>query len=334
VAGQAVSVTTTTAADGTYSFVTDSSGAALWGGTYQIAETPPSGYLPGSINVGTVNGTSDGTVLAGSKIGSIVIAPGQAGINYNFGEVTAVTIAGMVYTDVNGNGLLDTGEPGVANVTLTLSGTNNQGQTVTATTTTAANGTYSFSKDSSGNPLLPGTYQITETTPTGFVQVAANVGTVNGSLDGTEASAGQISSIFLGSGQNGINYNFGLTLPVAVSGYVYMDYNNDQVFDGLDTGFQGQVLTLTGTNLFGQSVSLTTTTDANGYYIFAGMLPGTYTVTLVAPSYNPDAANVGTVNSHTVGQGDPTAFMFISQILLQAGNSGINYDFGLQAPVG
>src|SRR5262249_55881820 len=153
------------------------SGNPLRPGTYQVAETVPTGYLAGSNAVGTVNGTGNGTLLAGNKIGSIVMTSGQAGINYNFGDLQPVTLAGLVYLDTNANGVLDTGEPGIGSVTLTLTGTNGLGQSVTATTTTAANGTYSFSTDSSGNVLRPGTYQIAETVPSGYLASANKVGT-------------------------------------------------------------------------------------------------------------------------------------------------------------
>ena len=80
------------------------------------------------------------------------------------------------------------------------------------------------------------------------------------------------------SGQNGINYNFGLSIPAAVSGYAYIDYNRDETFEpgSPDAGFAGLTVTLTGTDALGRSVNLTTTTDVNGYYIFAGLLGGTY----------------------------------------------------------
>ena len=38
---------------------------------------------------------------------------------------------------------------------------------------------------------------------------------------------------------------------------------------------------LTGTNDLGQSVNISTTTDANGYYLFASFRPGTYSVSEV-----------------------------------------------------
>ena len=93
---------------------------------------------------------------------------------------------------------------------MTLSGTNGQGQTVTATTTTGSGGTYSFSTDSNGHRLIPGTYTITETQPTSYVAENGSVGTVNGASDGV-ASLGKVSSIVVTSGLGGINYNFGTT---------------------------------------------------------------------------------------------------------------------------
>src|SRR5207244_285595 len=124
---------------------------------------------------------------------SIALTSGQSGINYNFGDVKAVSVSGLVYQDTNGNGVLDSGEPGISGVTVTLSGTNGLGQSISATTTTAADGTYSFSIDSSSNALRPGTYQVVETLPNGYLAGSAAVGTVNGTGDGTVSSATKIS---------------------------------------------------------------------------------------------------------------------------------------------
>src|SRR5204862_3127531 len=84
--------------------------------------------------------------------------------------------------------LFNAGEPGIAGVTLTLSGINGLGQAISATTTTAANGTYSFTLDSNGNALRPGTYQVVETQPSGYLFGAATVGTANAVTDGTATS--------------------------------------------------------------------------------------------------------------------------------------------------
>src|SRR5438309_707200 len=98
--GTAITVTATASANGSYSFTTDSGGNALRpGASYSITETLPAGYLTRSANVGTVNGSSDGSVVSTTKIGSVVLAESQGGINYNFGNLKPVTLGGMVYED-------------------------------------------------------------------------------------------------------------------------------------------------------------------------------------------------------------------------------------------
>src|SRR5262249_20813680 len=173
------------------------------------------------------------------------------------------------YQDSNDNGVLDSGEPGIASVTLTLTGTNGMGQSITATLTTAANGTYTFSTSSSGNPLLPGTYQIAETVPSGFLAGTNAVGTVNGVTDGTLLTGNKIGSIVVTSGQSGINYNFGDFKPITLAGNVYQDNNRNGVLESGEPGIGSVTLTLTGTNGMGQSITATTTTAANGTYTFS-----------------------------------------------------------------
>src|SRR5262245_45100574 len=121
-------------------------------------------------------------------------------------------------------------------VTVTLTGTNIQGQSVNVSTTTASNGSYSFSTDSGGNVLLPGSYVITETQPSGYVPGGATVGTVNGTSDGTVVTPTKIGSVMLGSSQSGINYDFGNVKPVTISGIVYEDVNGTGVFGSGDNG--------------------------------------------------------------------------------------------------
>jgi hypothetical protein len=93
----------------------------------------------------------------------------------------------------------------LANVTITLSGTDFLGRPVTMTTMTDMNGAYSFTG------LMPGTYILTATQPNpNDVDSANNPGTVNGMPDGMDGGLGsfKIVNIALGAGQNGINYDF------------------------------------------------------------------------------------------------------------------------------
>jgi hypothetical protein len=86
---------------------------------------------------------------------------------------------------------------GLANVLVTLTGTNDLGQIVTLRTTTSANGSYRFTD------LQPGTYTLTETPPAGFVDNHNTIGSLGG---GT--SLNRLADIVLNEGVNGVNYDF------------------------------------------------------------------------------------------------------------------------------
>lgn len=65
-------------------------------------------------------------------------------------------ITGPVFNDLNHNGVLDTGEPGIPSVHLTLSG---PAATVCVETLTNSSGEYSFSVSASGTEELMGLSQ-------------------------------------------------------------------------------------------------------------------------------------------------------------------------------
>jgi hypothetical protein len=125
---------------------------------------------------------------------------GQAVFNYTIPAPPNPpgSLSGFVYNGTQGGT--------IAGVALTLAELIN-GQFVTvATTTTAADGSYSFSN------LQPGTYQIIQTPPplpSGFVSesTVSSAGTVNGVTDGS-ANSDVIGAINLNFGNNGLNYNF------------------------------------------------------------------------------------------------------------------------------
>ncbi len=69
--------TAVTDANGAYSFTN------LQAGTYQLV-VEPSFYQPITAEVGSVNGTADGSSVSNVSIGSIVLPSGGVGINYDF----------------------------------------------------------------------------------------------------------------------------------------------------------------------------------------------------------------------------------------------------------
>ena len=120
----------------------------------------------------------------------------------HFGEIKTSSLAGNVYVDAQNDGQLDPGRSKpIPGTTITLTGANDQGF-VNLTTTTAADGSYTFAN------LRPGTYGITETQPTGYLEGATTVGSQGGT-----GATDTITSISLTAGVNGINNNFGELKP-------------------------------------------------------------------------------------------------------------------------
>src|SRR6185503_15545898 len=131
-AGGALVGTTTTAADGSYSF--DNLGP----GTYCVQETVPTGYTQTGGNAGYV----------------VVVTSGVNSTGNNFDNFQLGGISGQKFQDINGDGTKNGADAGLLNWTIQLDKDANG--TVDATTTTDANGNYSFTG------LTAGTYRIRE----------------------------------------------------------------------------------------------------------------------------------------------------------------------------
>jgi len=312
-------VTLTTDANGGYSY-----GGAITGQNYRIVETQPTGLADGQEN------TSNRITLTNLP------AAGSSG--NDFGELAA-SLSGSVWLDANNNGVREAGENGIAGVSVSLpAGTLDALGNAVAAAVTDANGEYRF------GDLLAGTYAVTEQAAQPVVGGAATLngltvaGTVGGSSSGTATSVttlpSAIAGIVLPAGGDSVQNNFGETLGVSLSGRVFFDANNDGVQSGAaETGIEGVTLTLTGTDDTGASVSVTTTTDANGDYAFDGLRPGTYTVT--EPQQPTGTSNgqtvAGTVGGTSTGTATPitTVPSAISTIdLTTPGSASVDNLFG------
>jgi hypothetical protein len=117
------------------------------------------------------------------------------------------SLSGFVYFDMDFSGTRDSGESGVSNITITLTGTDSTGKKVTLTTVTGTDGSYAFTG------LAAGTYTLTGGALTSGESNGTNaVGTVGGQTDGTLVAPSSIGSIVLAAGNSGVEYDFG-TLP-------------------------------------------------------------------------------------------------------------------------
>ncbi len=300
--GAAVTATTTTDAAGFYQFLN------LRPGTYTVTETQPAAYIDGKDTAGSTGGTVGNDVLS-----AITLVAGANSTENNFGELPAAAINGFVYCDDNNDGIKQAGEVGFAGVTVNLSGTNDLGQPVTASTVTAADGSYSFTG------LRPGNYTVTEfTQPAGKLDGKDTAGTAGGNTTVNEV----ISNIVLTPGLVSNNNNFGEILPAKLSGYVYQDAGNDGVRNS-EPAIAGVTVTLTGTNDLGAAVTVTTTTNALGFYEFVGLRPGTYTVTETQPAGYLDGKDTAGSTGGSNAVNDK-----LSGITLVAGANSTENNFG------
>ena len=69
--------------------------------------------------------------------------------------------------------------------------------------------------------------------------------------------------------------------PATKAGYKFHDLNYNGIWDDGEPGLKGWTINLKGTDGMGSDVDLSTTTDDGGYYEFANLKPGTYTVSEV-----------------------------------------------------
>ena len=157
----------------------------------------------------TITGTVKNDVPNGTTINNSVnvsAANETTTTNNTAADSTTVTtlkkISGFAYVDLNRNGLKEEGEKGIQGVLIFLTGTAN-GQAVNKQTTTDANGEYTFAD------LQPGTYNVTQTQPTGFTDGRESAGTTGGTPS-TAAGTDTINGVPLNTADSTGN-NFGET---------------------------------------------------------------------------------------------------------------------------
>jgi len=306
--GAIAPITATTLADGSYTF------GNLRPGTYAVTETQPGAFLDGRDTVGTPGGTTGADAFTG-----ILLATGTNGTANNFGELRPATLSGTVFQDDSNDGGQQPGEPGVANVTVALTGTDDLGNPVNVTVTTLPDGSYSFAN------LRPGTYAITETQPAGLLDGRDALGTAGGTL-----ANDAVSAITLVEGQTGSGYTFGEIVASSIAGTIFSDLDNNGVIDPGDSGIGGAAVTLTGTDDLGNAVALSTGSALDGTYGFGNLRPGTYTITETQPAGFLDGQNAaGTTGGTTVN--NPLSDV-ISAITLPGNTAAVNYLFGELVP--
>lgn len=184
------------------------------------------------------------------------------------------SVGDWVWFDADGNGIQDSGEAGLADVTVRLY---SAASNLVAETASGGDGAYGFSG------LPAGAYFLEFVTPTNYLATAQNQGS-NDALDSdVDPATGRTAVFTLSGGANDTSRDAGFYQPSSSLGdFVWRDVNVDGIQSGgSETGMPGVVVRLYDG---GSNVVATTATSAAGVYSFTNLPPGTYFLEFVAPS--------------------------------------------------
>lgn len=281
-------------------------------------------------------GESTNTVLAGGSDGDDDRDYGATGPDEVFDQQTqlaqdtervsinANTLSGLVYQDVDANGVYDAGTDTLLDgVLVTITGNLAADNSPFTTTALSVGGVYTFTN------LAAGSYTLTETQPVGYVDGGETVGAPFGGTKSDALGSNTISGLVIpAGGGSGSGYNFGEVLGSSLAAAVYEDANNNGIRDEVGTGIGGASVTFSGTDFLGQAVSFTLNTDSNGNVVFGAgetLRPGTYSVT---ENVQPAGFLDGRDTDGSLFNGDTSANDVISSIELPQGTSANSYLFG------
>ncbi len=288
----------------------------------------------------------------------------SANIDQDFGYVEPVSIGGLIWEDVNGDGLQDANEPSIGGSTVTL--LNADGSAVTdvdgnpvGPIVVGQDGQYIFDN------LLEGDYKIQVTKPAGYLptatQTAANEDdTPNDSniasepttdvyesgvftlsrgdepAGGTEAQVGDTqdeSTASVASDASGnMTVDFGFVQPASIGDYVWTDLDNDGVQDANESGIPGATVNLyedvNGDGVISGSEETTPvatlTTGPDGEYLFPDLTPGVVYQVGVDPTTIP----AGYSQTYDEGDGFGATDNLSDPITLDPGELHDTADFG------
>ena len=264
---------------------TDSNGAYLFDdlypGDYTVVLTKPDEFwyvtIPGD------------NLMTNMPVISITLPDNTASSNNIFGLTQLVAITGVIFEDENVNGQKDIGEVLVPDV-IALLELKSGGISEFTELLSNGDGTFNYAN------LAPGVYELSfSDIPPGW-QIATDDGktiTVGSATAVFNRTAG-VWTITVKSDAAVINIETGLVRKSAISGYVWMDHNNNQTKDPTESFYNGLTVTLyQDWNGTAGTVIKTATTGPNGEYEFTDLYLGDYTVVLTLPAANWFVTNTG-----------------------------------------
>ncbi|WP_217594752.1 SdrD B-like domain-containing protein [Cohnella sp. GbtcB17] len=275
--------------------VTDANGAYLftnlWPGDYVVQFVLPSDEymfthaLSGSDRLIDSNADDD---ASGNNFGfseAVTLVSEQNDLTIDAGLVELASLGDYVWEDGNDNGIQDALEKSLAGVTVRLldaAGNPVMKGGSPVTTTTNMLGRYSFNK------LVPDDYIVQFDLPADYIFAKKNAtGSTAANDSDADTTTGRSAIVSLSPGENDVDTDAGLVKLTALGDYVWMDRNLNGIQDAGETGVSGVTVRLldgAGSPVMSNGSPVTTTTDADGKYLFEQLLPGDYRVSFDLPA--------------------------------------------------
>lgn len=305
--GNPTGLSTFTNLDGTYNFDN------LEPGDYMIEVVYPSGLFISPQNQGSDDTDSDINPSTG-RSGVYTLGSGESNNTVDGGLYRRASIGDYAWIDANANGIQDDGEDPAPGLTVTLfDGAGNQ---IGAATSTAMDGSYSFDE------LTPGDYYVQfSNLPNGAEFTTAGSGNDTSKDSDVNPTTSRTSTTTLSSGENDGNWDAGIFSRVSLGDNIWIDTNGDGTKDATDTGHENVLVVLKDLN--GTQISQVYS-DANGDYLFSGLLPGNYTVEIHSSNFEVGGALYDMYNSYDK---DGNYDMATSETL-NSGADMMDLDFG------
>lgn len=179
-----------------------------------------------------------------------------------------------VWVDANGNGIQETGEANVEGQVVNLYRIENEQPVFVGTTTTNAEGNYYFTN------LEPGNYVVEFVPVPGRPFTLQNTPDDDGQDSDADPATGRTHIIPLEPGDIDHTIDAGVFFPASLGDYVWLDKNANGIQEDGEPGIEGVVVKL----MVDGAVVMTTTTNANGGYLFTDLDPRNYVVLFERPA--------------------------------------------------